>query len=197
MDVLKDACPNCKSDLVLKDLKKWFTFFFIPIFPFSTIDSYYQCTRCEASYKKSARQALLGNIEDKSAIERDARKLYAITAIACMTHMANIDGEISETELQEINRFKEAFNDLSSELNKMMKKIITSQNSEETVYALLRKSSKDLSSKAIMNIVELSARVLLTDGRIDKQEENLLKEFLLVCGLPKDLYNTIIEKLKA
>ncbi len=195
-DILNKSCPNCSSDLELKDLKKWFTLFFIPIFPFNTLDTFYQCRKCESSYKKSARQALLGASGDKQEIEKEAKRLFGKTLVACMTHMANIDGEISAEEAQEIYNVKESFNDFSQEIEELIEEITNSDNPDEVVYSLLRKSSEELTSKAIMSIIGLSARVLLADGRIDKEEERLLKEYLLVCGLPKDLYDTIIDKAK-
>lgn len=195
-DILDKACPNCSADLELKDLKKWFTLFFMPIFPFKTLDTFYQCKNCESSYKKSAREALLSNSSDKEALEKEARKLFGLTLAACMTHMANIDGEISDEEVAEINNVKTSFNDFSQEIDAMVENVKTSENPEEIVYTTLRKSSEELTSQAIMNIIGLSAKVLLADGKIDKEEEKLLKEYLLVCGLPKDMYDTVIEKAR-
>jgi tellurite resistance protein len=195
-ETLKNACPNCNSNLELKDLKRWFTLFFIPIFPFDTIESFYQCTNCDSSYKRSAREALLGNSQNKEEIEQEAKKLFGKTLIACMTHMAFIDGELSPLELEEIEKVKSSFSDFSAELEDVFTKVKTSSNPEEYVYTLLRQSSEELTSQAIMNIIGLSATVLLADGKIDKEEEKLLKEYLLVCGIPKDMYSTIIEKVQ-
>ena len=195
-DILDKACPNCSADLELKDLKKWFTLFFMPVFPFNTLDTFYQCNNCESSYKKSAREALLSNSSEKEALEKEARKLFGVTLVACMTHMANIDGEISDEEIAEINDVKASFHDFSQEIDAMVEDVKTSENPEEIVYATLRKSSEELTSQAIMNIIGLSAKVLLADGKIDKEEEKLLKEYLLVCGLPKDMYDTVIEKVQ-
>lgn len=195
-DRLAKACPNCKSDLELKELKKWFTLFFIPVFPFSTLDTFYQCNGCESSYKKSARQALLGATADAKEVQQEAKRLFGLTLVACMTHMANIDGEISRDEIEEINKVKETFAEFSQEIEEMSDKVINAEQPGETVYALLRNASQVLTSKAIMHVIGLSARVLLADGRIDKEEENLMKEYLLVCGIPKDMYATIIEKVK-
>ena len=47
-----------------------------------------------------------------------------------------------------------------------------------------------------MNILAQAAVVLLADGTIEKEEEDLMKEYLIACGLPKELYQTIIDKLK-
>ncbi|MCH8904857.1 MAG: hypothetical protein IIA45_13200, partial [Bacteroidetes bacterium] len=53
-----------------------------------------------------------------------------------------------------------------------------------------------LTSEGIMILIGQAARVLLADGRIDKAEEKLMKEYLLVCGLTKDLYASVIEMAK-
>lgn len=177
-------------------MKEWFTLFFIPIFPFNTIETFYHCKHCNASYKESAREALLGSLENKQKIEKEAKRLFGKTLIACMTHMANIDGEISPSELEEINKIKDNFSDFSNETEKVFEDVKNSENPEEFVYSLLRQSLETLTSEAIMSIIGLSAKVLLADGRIDEEEEKLLKEYLLVCGIPKHMYKTVIEKAK-
>lgn len=71
-----------------------------------------------------------------------------------MTYMANIDGEISRSD--EIKKVKEKFYDLKE----VEEKVKFDPDAENYVYSLLQKSSEALTSKAIMSIIGLSARVL-------------------------------------
>ena len=57
-DLLKNACPACGDDLELYDLKQWFTLYFIPLFPYKTIDHFYKCQGCEEGYKERIRELL-------------------------------------------------------------------------------------------------------------------------------------------
>jgi len=68
-DTLSKACPQCGNDLNLSELKKWFTLYFIPIFPYSHVDTFYYCDQCEASYKKEARNQLVSGKEGQEALK--------------------------------------------------------------------------------------------------------------------------------
>jgi zinc-ribbon family len=58
-ETLPGSCPGCRGDLVLKENKTWFTLFFMPIFPITSKGKFYQCTRCEGTYKSEAKQYLV------------------------------------------------------------------------------------------------------------------------------------------
>jgi hypothetical protein len=48
-------CPNCQAreDYALKQVRSWFTLYFIPIFPLGGGQRYVECSRCRQAYKES------------------------------------------------------------------------------------------------------------------------------------------------
>ncbi|MCF8371654.1 MAG: TerB family tellurite resistance protein [Bacteroidales bacterium] len=191
-DELQNACPNCSNNLLLKDLKKWFTLFFIPIFPYSHVDTFYHCEDCDSTYRESAREALLQATGDNKNYQKEVSKLYSTTLVSCMTHMAGIDGHYSEEEEKEIENVKKQFPDFSKEINEAVAKMKATSNPEDLVFESLRKCSQVLTTEAILSIIGFCARVLKADGQIDAREEMLMKEYLLVCGIPKSKYKEIV-----
>ena len=203
-DTLSNACPNCKSDLRLKDLSQWFTLFFIPIFPMKKVDTFYQCESCDKSYKESAREKLLENAkimnmsaEEKEKFEKEAKDLFMKTLVACMTLMAKIDGEIHESEIAVINEVMEKAPDIKDQLRIMMEKISEEDAAEPFVHDLLKKCRKSLTSEAVLSLLANAMKVLAADGKIDKEEERLMKDYLELCGFPKAFYNLLLDKYKA
>jgi uncharacterized tellurite resistance protein B-like protein len=194
-DVLKNSCPNCGKDLVLSDLKQWFTLYFIPIFPVKHIETLYHCKNCDSSYKQSIKSHLQGNKEQQENIRQEGKRVMAVTLAACMTHMAKIDGKISESEKKEIKHLEKIAPEFKKDIENTVKEVSTAKNNEK-VYSLLRNAGKVLTADGIMIIIGQVARVVLADGKIDKKEEELMKEYMLVCGVPRELYSTIIEKVK-
>ncbi len=194
-DFIEKSCPHCSGDLELNDLKKWFTLYFIPIFPFSTIESCYKCNSCSQTYKEEIKDMLKKSGKDKQNIEDEAKKVFAVTLAACMTHMAKIDGSISKEEKQEIDKLKKNFSKYKTDIQNTVDKVNKSNDNEE-VFRMLRNASGILTAQGIMLMIGQIARVLLADGRIDKKEEKLMKEYLLACGVPRNLYSEIIEKVK-
>ena len=66
-----------------------------------------------------------------------------------------------------------------------------------TYYSLNLPPGETSEFSGIMIIIGSVARVLLADGKIDKREEKLMKEYLVACGIPKSLYKDIINKVKS
>ena len=67
---------------------------------------------------------------------------------------------------------------------------------KEDVYGYLRKASEGLTTEGILMLIAEIARMVLSDGKIDKEEERLMKSFMLICGLSEDLYETVLSKVK-
>jgi len=194
-DVLKNACPGCGSDLELSDLKRWFTLYFIPIIPVSHIDTFYRCVKCKQTYKKEIKQMLNQNKKQREDIQKNAKKSFAVALAACMTHMAKADGKISKEEKEEIRKITSKFPEFKSDVDKAMQNVIKSK-SDDDVFKILRQAQKYLTAEAVMVLIGQLARVLLADGKIDKNEEKLMKDYLLACGLDRTLFNVIIDKVK-
>ena len=121
---LTNTCPKCGNDLNLSELKKWFTLYFIPVFPYSYVDTFYYCKNCESPYKEEAYAHLMGGKKSQDKLHLEMKQLFGETLIACLSYMA------------------------------------------------------------------------IVDGKIDKEEEKLMKSFMFICGLFEDLYETVLEKVK-
>jgi len=195
-DKLHKACPQCSNDLDLSELKRWFTLYFIPIFPFNHIDSFYYCKECKSSYKKEARTQLLGGIEGREAVKKETKKMFGTALITCLAYMSSVDGEISSEEDAIINKNIALFQENEVELLDIYKKIKRGKYTKDKVYQILREASKLLTTEGILMMIAEIARVILADGKIDPQEENLMHSFMLVCGISEDLYDTVLAKAK-
>jgi len=194
-DIIEKGCPGCGNDLELSDLKRWFTLFFIPILPMQKIDTFYHCKNCDSSYKQNIKSTIIASKKDKEKVQKEAMKMFSITLVACMTHMAKIDGKISKEEEQELKRLSKDFPEFEREIESSIKKVKESDDNEY-VFQMLKNATNILTAQGVMSIIGKTAQMLLADGKIDKKEEKLLQDYLLVCGIPRDLYKTIIDKIK-
>ncbi|MBW3001914.1 TerB family tellurite resistance protein [Candidatus Woesearchaeota archaeon] len=194
-DVISNACPECSGNLVLHDLKKWFTLYFIPVFPYSTIESCYKCMNCEKTFKQEIKEMLQDSKKSRDKIKKEMQKMFATTLAACMTHMASIDGRISREEKEELDTLMNTLPDFKADIKKTIEQVKKAKNND-AIFAKLNQAKQVLTSEGIMLIIAQLARVLLADGKINKKEEALMKEYLLVCGIPRDAYSTIIERAK-
>jgi len=195
--VLENSCPNCDNgNLVNKLYRRWFTLFFIPMIPLDVVDRFYECSNCKSAYNEKIKDLLGQSQSIQDNAQHQSRYIYAKALIASMTHMSVIDGNFAVEEEREIKDAIEQFDDIKAELNQVMETVKRDLNKDNYVFNLLNEARNELSAEAIMNILAQAGVVLLADGVIDKAEENLMKEYLIACGLPKDMYRTIIDKLQ-
>lgn len=193
LDILQNACPNCKNDLVLSNVKSWFTLYFVPIFPYQTLETVYHCNNCKTSYKQEIKGITSKSNQDKQIYEEEKRRRYGLTLIACMIQMAKVDGNISEDEKSEIMRVSKSFPDINYQIiNQMIE-----ANDDTITYKMLTEVSQYITTDGIMMLISEVARVVVADGKIEKEEERLLKEYLSICGMPEKTYFEIIMKLRS
>ncbi len=195
---IPNACPNCSNgNLVHKLYRRWFTLFFIPVIPLDVIDRFYECDKCSSAYNESVKEVLERSQEEIDNAEKEAKATYAKALIASMTHMSTIDNHLDEAEEREINDAIAQFPELSADLVGIYEHVKLNGNKDNQVFNLLNEARNSLSQEALVNLLAQAAVILLADGNIEKEEEALMKEYLIACGLPKDLYPTLIGKLKA
>ncbi len=195
-DVLEKACPECSHDLKLSNLKRWFTLYFIPVFPYSTVDTFYYCKKCESSFKQEAREALLSSGENKDQLLEQARKIMAVSLVSCLVYMSQVDGSVDSSEQKLIDETINEFERLQGELREIAHTISQRDDARDVVHHNLRTASEILTSEAILVMMAEVAKMVLADGSIDEAEEKLMKEFLLVAGLPSETYALMMDKVK-
>ncbi|WP_109302227.1 TerB family tellurite resistance protein [Aquimarina sp. AU474] len=195
--ILSNACPNCNNgNLVNKLYRRWFTLFFIPVIPLDVVDRFYQCDSCKSAYNENIRTVLQQSQNEIDESQKRAKLVFGKALVASMTHMSIIDGDFAKEEEREIMDAIEGFSEMKDELLAIHHNVKDNANKGNQVFNYLNEARNALSAEALMNILAQAAVVLLADGSIEKEEEDLMKEYLIACGLPKEMYQTIIDKLK-
>ncbi len=195
--VLSNSCPNCNNgNLVNKLYRRWFTLFFIPVIPLDVVDRFYQCDSCKSAYNESIKTVLQQSQNEINENQKRAKLVFGKALVASMTHMSIIDGDFAKEEEREIMDAIEGFSEMKDELLAIHHNVKNNANEGNQVFNYLNEARNALSAEALMNILAQAAVVLLADGSIEKEEEDLMKEYLIACGLPKEMYQTLIDKLK-
>jgi len=195
--VLSNSCPNCNDgNLVHKLYRRWFTLFFIPVIPLDVVDRFYQCDRCKSAYNESIKTVLQQSKQEIDENQKRAKQIFAKALVASMTHMSIIDGDFAKEEEREIMDVIKGFAEMKEELMAIHENVKVNANKDNQVFNYLSEARNALSSEALINVLAQAAVVLLADGSIEKEEETLMKEYLIACGLPKEMYQTLIDKLK-
>ena len=195
-EILTDACPVCGDDMYLRNFEKHFTLFDKPLFRLASIDTFYQCDACKSSYNTSLKDLVKLDDQKKELKFQEAGKLYAKALIAAMTYMAIIDGDLDEKEQLNLHAIIGKYSNISDELIDTMDYVKRNGNKDDYVYHLLRKVHKVLSVESVLALLTKAVQMIVADGQMKKEEIMLINAFLLASGLPKDLYKTLLEKIK-
>ena len=195
-EVLEQACPVCGDDMHLNKYVKYITFFGKALFPVKTIDTFYKCEVCNSSYNTAIKELVKLDDEKKQARFEEAGKLYAKALIASMTYMALIDNELDEKEQQNLHAIIGKYSNIADELIEIMDKVKNQGNKDEFVYKLLKRVHQELSVDSVLALLSEAVKMLMADGKIDQAELKLLDRFIVEAGLPKELYNMLLDKIK-
>ena len=190
-EVLKGACPDCGNDLYNGKLCNWFTLYFIPIFPYQTIEHLYRCKNCKASYKESIKDHVLTE-GDREELQYMIRKHTAITFVACLGVVALSDGSIDQEEQKIIDYTSQKLQEFQQDMKDILEDLKQTQD-KEIAYNLLRGATEYLTKDMITIILHQCLAISLSDGHITQGEKEALQDILLILGLPKNALDDMIK----
>jgi hypothetical protein len=102
------ACPECKVQIGYekKQMRRFFTLYFIPLFPTETLGQWIECTRCHTNYKEAVLQYRL----PPTPTERMRLLAKAIAGVGGLA--ARLNGGASEQRLAGFTAALREFSDL-------------------------------------------------------------------------------------
>lgn len=195
-EILEHACPVCNDDMVLNQYVRYFSLFGKPMFPVKVIEEFYKCEVCKSSYNSSIKDLIKLDDEKKRVHFEEAGKLYAKALIASMTYMAVIDGSLDEKEQQSLHAIIGKYSNIADELIEIMDRVKNHGNKDDFVFRLIKKVHEELSIDSVLALLSEASKMLMADGKVDKNELKLLDQFILEAGLPKEFYSLLISKVK-
>ena len=124
------------------------------------------------------------NLEE---LEDDDINLYALRLLI---HLALSDGEIDESEINELKRFiKES--SLSGNISRFLEKEITSVEISSSFFEEVSKINSSFTDNEKLNLLEKIWSLILIDGVIDPYEENLFYRIGELIKIKRSLLNKV------
>ena len=124
------------------------------------------------------------NLEE---LEDDDINLYALRLLI---HLALSDGEIDESEINELKRFIEE-NSLSGNISRFLKKEIDNVEISSSFFEEVSKINSSFSDNKKLNLLEKIWSLILVDGVIDPYEENLFYRIGELIKIKRSLLNKV------
>ena len=120
-------------------------------------------------------------------LEHDDINLYALRLLI---HLAISDGEIDESEINELKQFIEE-NSLSENIGSLLEEEISKVEISSSFFEEVSKINSNFSENDKLNLLEKIWSLILTDGIIDPYEENLFYRIGELIKIKRSLLNKI------
>ena len=120
-------------------------------------------------------------------LEHNDINLYALRLLI---HLALSDGEIDESEINELKQFIEE-NSLSENIGSLLEEEISKVEISSSFFEEVSKINSNFSDNDKLNLLEKIWSLILTDGIIDPYEENLFYRIGELIKIKRSLLNKI------
>jgi|TARA_B110000208_G_C11761332_1_gene427030 tellurite resistance protein len=183
-------CPDCKDYKPYnhQKVKRWFTLYFIPVFPLSDLGEYIECSGCKATYKNNVLDF------DPKKQQREFQALFAIATRDIMLKIALADGVVEDEELkQTIASFEKITNreisqqQLLEALEELKKDDTNISNYALSISPYLNHVGKEM-------VLRAAIAVSKSDGKIQNEELEMVHSLAVALDLPRTYANGIFHE---
>jgi uncharacterized tellurite resistance protein B-like protein len=183
-------CPRCghSADYREKNVRRFFTLYFVPLIPLKIVESYLQCGGCKGRFAADALHLT------KDDYERKSRDAFAQSLLRAMVLTMIADGTVDDDELTEVERLF-AQNSAESELGRdeLVKQVALATQAGLSVIDYLSRIADHLSETQKNEMIRCCFLVSTAAGELREQQLKQLYEFPSALGVQENRFRDIIE----
>lgn len=184
-EIIKNGCPNCQRDLLLKQFRAWNTLFLIPIIPSRETRFVYECVMCYETFDPAYRITFINRAKYLNATLEEIKDLTDALSLTILSSILTCDDRPIENVVDILKEFTINYGiDLETHEEKFDPEFLSSKELSKTVlewYDIFRDCfSEEYRNKALHQALEYSNLINLT-----VKETKLLYIFSRHWGLTK------------
>jgi len=185
-------CPSCGggSDYVHKNVRRFFTLYFIPVIPLDSLGEYVECRACQGTYHVG----ILEYNPAASGVQVDA--LFMVAMKQVMIAMLLADGVIDDAEVKELKATFEDLAGVSVTEQDLREEIAAIQNEGSGAIELVQHLAAGLNDKGKEMVITAAYQIAAADGHVDPSEQQLLEEIGAALELSKAHFRGIMSELQ-
>ncbi len=181
-------CPDChgRKDYAQKQVKRWFTFFFIPIFPYSNLGDYVECDQCKSTFNSRVLEF------DPEKQQEKFEAAFSIAAKRVMFKMALADGEIDQTEIDQITQAFQNIAKREIDAGDIAAELEAAREDTSTVADYLREVAPGLNDTGKELVLRSAIAVVKADGHVDEAEVVEIGALIKALDMPRAYANGVL-----
>lgn len=181
-------CPACATPRPFeqKRVRRFFTVYFIPLFPTSTLGQYVECRGCRGTFE-------LGVLSYDPAAEIQRAEALFMTAVKqIMIHLCLADGSIDQSEVAQIQAIYEQLTGSRISESELREEIDAISKSPPTLYTLIDQLSGQLNDSGKETAIRSAYLIAAADGHVDQSEMEMIQRIAHRLGISPAHLNGII-----
>lgn len=188
-------CPDCGTYRIyfLMMVKRWFTLYWIPLFPTKELGEFAECQSCKSTFNKGVL-----TFDPKGDAEK-FEAAFSVAAKRVMFKMALADGDIDDREIEQITQAFQNITKREIDKDDIAAELESAREDSRSVKQYLAEVAAGLNETGKELVLRSAIAVIKADGRVDDQELVELKELVAALDMPKAYSNGVLveEGLKA
>jgi uncharacterized tellurite resistance protein B-like protein len=172
-------CPQCDQQRSYdhKQIRRFFTLYFIPIIPLDTVADYVECQFCKGTFK----DAVL-SYDPRAQQEAFRREFeYALQRAMVLTMLA--DGEAGQTELQAFASLGKSYGLPGLDPSQVQVLVAKATTDRRSLAQQLGPLSAQLNAAGKERLLEAAVRMAAADGTLQPQELEILESIAKALGV--------------
>lgn len=183
----KCYCPECGDYRTygLKEVKTWFTLYWIPLFPTSDQGQYVECSSCAGTFHKR-----ILDFDPKTSQEKFEAE-FAVAAKRVMFKLALADGEVDESEIEQITQAFANIVNREVDADDIAAELEAAKSDPRSVAQFLAEVAPGLNDTGKERVLRSAISVALADDDLDESEVEQLHEVAVAMDMPRAYANGI------
>jgi uncharacterized tellurite resistance protein B-like protein len=182
-------CPQCVGTrpFRLKQVRNFFTLYFIPVIPLTVLGRYLQCGSCAGTFSEEMKE--FDPKKNQQEAETDMLRVMVLAALA--------DGVVDDNERSAIKRQYLAMVGLPVTEAILEKEIQLAISSGTTLNQFLGNRSGQYNSQGKGLIVKFVFETMVANGALKPAQQKALASLASTLGIPEDQYRALIEHISS
>jgi uncharacterized tellurite resistance protein B-like protein len=181
-------CPSCQSKQPYQhvEVKRYFTLYFIPLFPLETVGEYVECGSCKETYKRHVLQY------DPEQEQREFRSELGAAVTMILVQMMLIDGDVDDAEIEAIRHIHQQLLQREIAPDEIRSEAVALRHSGAPVSESLTLIAPRLNEHGKEMVMRAACMVALADEVLRDEELALLVQYARALGLSEAHFKGIL-----
>jgi uncharacterized tellurite resistance protein B-like protein len=185
-------CPDCSDYKLYKHqkVKRWFTLYFIPVFPMEDLGEYIECGDCKSTYKNNVLE------NDPKKKQEQIQALFVAATRDIMLKIILADGVVEDSEIDQVIKTFALVTKREISLEQVTSAIEDLQKDGSDIKKYAGAIAPFLNDVGKEMVLRGAIAVAKSDGVVHEEELKMLHSLALAVDLPRAYANGIFGEEK-